>query len=326
MIYLLLGKDDFSKREFFSGLRAAKPVEVLQFEGVGSEKEIMRAASELSLFSQPKLLKILNFMSGVNEDFNLDSFIASLAASTAQGNTFVFIEDALDKRKKQSKAILADKRITAKEFNVPGGADFKKWVEQRAAGYKLSFAPRALDALLTRLGVGQGSFGDELYSLWQADSDLQKLAAFAGGKPVGVADVEALVSENVDDDIFAVTNAIADRNHQAAVAALVNYMDRMPGSDEKAKVISVSGVLAEQFRGVLAVQGLAAARVSDAAIAAQTGYSSGKIFMYKKISQRFDQKKLVQALQKLEILDQEIKTGNSPAALQFFMVVQSAMA
>jgi DNA polymerase-3 subunit delta len=182
-----------------------------------------------------------------------------------------------------------------------------------------------LDIFLARLGVGQGEFGDELYSLWQTDSELKKLATFAAGKPVSAQDVAALVSENVDEDIFAVTNAIADRNRQAAVAALVNYMDRLPGNDEKAKVISISGALAEQFRGVLVVQGMAEQRVPDSAIAAETGYSPGKIFIYKKIAKQFSQEKLRQALQKLEILDLEMKTGNGPAALQFLMIVQSAM-
>ncbi len=323
MIYLMTGKDDFSKREFFEQLKAKEAgADVLIFEGEGSSKDILQATSEQGLFSSKKLFKITNFFSGVNEDFQLDAFLAALAHS---GNTYVFIEDALDKRKKQSKAVTGDKRITAKDFVIPSGPAFSKWVGDRAATYKATFAPKALEQFLSRLGMGQGEFGDELYDLWQADSELQKLATYAAGNAITTEDVAALVSENIAEDIFAVTNAIANRNRPAAITSLVNYMDRLPGNDEKAKIISISGVLAEQFRGVLVVQGMAEQRVPDAAIASDTGYTPGRIFMYKKIAKQFSQAKLISALQKLEILDTEIKTGSSPAALQFLMIVQSAL-
>ena len=42
MVYLLLGKDDFSKREFFGQLKAAQAVEVSEFDGAGAAAEILR--------------------------------------------------------------------------------------------------------------------------------------------------------------------------------------------------------------------------------------------------------------------------------------------
>ena len=187
------------------------------------------------------------------------------------------------------------------------------------------FAPHALDVFLARLGAGQGEFGDELYDLWQADSELKKLATFAAGSPVAAQDVAALVSENVDEDIFAVTNAIADRNRPAAVAALVTYMDRIPGNDEKAKIISISGALPSSSAACSRCRDWLLSACQTAPLQRKLATALAASSSTKKIARQFSEAKLRAALQKLEILDVEMKTGSGPASLQFLMIVQSAI-
>ena len=74
------------------------------------------------------------------------------------------------------------------------------------------------------------------------------------------------------------------------------------------------------------LQNMLQAGDADAEIARASGFSSGKLFIYKKLAQRFSTKKILDTLHKLEMLDVEIKTSSGPAALQFFMIINSLMA
>ncbi len=353
MLYLLLGSDDFSKKEFIEGLKIKQSIKrAVVFDG----SDLVSVALSGDLFGGKQLIIVRDYFSGKaaaagreSADTSMESGDTSAESGDAYAsaasaiikaiksapNDVVFIEEKLDKRKSETKKILANKDLKVMEFAVPEGAEFKKWVSARAKIYGLAFAPGAMDVFMEKLigqqagaGAGYGApvFGSQLlYDLWQVDSELQKLKTFAGDKPVSARDVGALVSENIDDNIFKITNAIGDKNRALAVRYLTDYMDRFAGSDEKTKVISLSGLLAEQFRSILAFANLQERGKSESEIAEATGFAPGKMFVYKKLAKAFGSDKAQQTLRKLELLDEEIKTSQSPAALQFFMIIESAM-
>jgi len=227
-----------------------------------------------NLFGGKKLVKIYDFFSAAAlAGDELDIFISKLSKSS---NATIFIEEKLDKRKSETKKLLANKNIKVLQFEQPQGPEFKKWAENRAQKYGLKFGRGALDLLTQRLGIDAGDFGGVTYDLWQADSELNKLATFS--KEVSAAEVADLVSENVDDNIFKITNAIGDKNKQLATKYLMDYMDRLAGTDEKTKVIGLSGLLADQFRGILLVQDLIAKPAAESEIKACTAFYSAKSF------------------------------------------------
>ena len=63
----------------------------------------------------------------------------------------------------------------------------------------------------------------------------------------------------------------------------------------------------------------------DAEIASLTGFTPGRIFIYKKLSRSIDSKKLLAALKKIEALDVDLKTSNAPASLEFYMIIHGLM-
>jgi DNA polymerase III subunit delta len=319
MIYLLLGSDDFSKREFVNELEKKERLEISSLFDA-TPKDILNDSKSNSLFSSKKLVKVYDFFAANTE--LPEGFIQSLLAS---GNVYIFFEQALDKRKTATKKLLADKTITVKEFNIPSGEEFKKWVVARSATYSLTFEKNALELFFERLGGGKGEFGKEMYSLWQADSELQKLSLYVKDKAVTVENIKVMVPENIEENIFRITNAIGDRNVSAATQYLNEYIDRLPG-DEKAKIISLSALLADQFRNILIIQALTEQGMPEAEISSQTGFASGRLFVYKKLSRGFKKEKLIDALTKLEYLDEEMKSTSGPAALQFFMIVNGLLA
>ena len=307
MIYLLLGIDDFSKKEFLNDLQTKEKLEVVVFTDASALSGLRQAVNDSNLFGGKKLVLAYDFVAGGAVDEKL------LTEFAGSANIVAFIEEKLDKRKAETKKILADKNLKVLEFAVPVGIEFKKWVQERIKALDLKLSGKALDLFLSRLGFGAEGYGEPLYSLWQGGSELCKLKMFAGEAAVSEDDVASLVSENLDENVFAITNAIGDRNKPAAIKALTDYMDRLAG-DDKAKVISLSALLAEQFRNILIVQG-----------GADAGFSSGRAFVYQKLAKNFPKEKMLDALKKLEILDQEVKTSSGPATLQLLMIVESLL-
>ncbi|MDB4939602.1 MAG: polymerase delta subunit [Candidatus Doudnabacteria bacterium] len=337
MIYLLLGSDDFSKKEYVKGLEAKERLEPAVFYDTDGIAALARTATEANLFGGRKIIFGYDFFSKnlVNE--------AVLEEISKNLNIIVFFEEKLDKRKTETKKILAHPKLKVLEFNTLVGAEFRKWVDARANLYGLKFGGRSFDLFLERIGFvggssfaggGAATFGAPAYSLWQVDSELRKLAAFSGGA-VGAAvedkaaalteeNIRDLISENLDENIFAITNALGDKNKAAAIKALTEYIDRLPG-DEKAKIISLSGLLAEQFRSILLIQGLAASGMGEPEMLAASGFASGKLFVYKKLGRNFSALAVRQALRKLEALDQEVKTTSGPANLQMLMIIEALL-
>jgi len=317
MIYLLLGKDDYTKKEFMTELKTREQVAALEYFYEWNEPAVLSAVKNSGLFEKKKMVAVF----GALGKFDLEEFADKLKDSA---NTLIFIEESLDKRKTETKKILANKNLKVQEFEIPAGADFKKWVQNYAKKIELKINPKALDAFLQKMGI-ESAEGERLYNLWQTSFELNKLKTFAESKEITAAEIEELVTENVEENIFKITNAIGDKNRQAAAKYLVEFMDRIPGSDEKSKVISLSGILAEQFRGILTVQGLLAEQLPEVQIMKQTGFSPGRLFVYKKLARNFSGPKLLDTLKKLELLDEEVKTSSGPAALQFLMIINSAI-
>lgn len=327
MIYLLLGKDDFSKKEFLQ--KNSSGFDVFSFDESQNfdADRIFETYISGDLFGGRKLIKLEGALS--DSSFT-ESFFDRLDKEAKQAkdsqNILAFIEESLDKRKKETKAILANKNLKVVEFEIPSGEAFKRWVMDRAKTYEIKFGKGALELFLSRLGLGVGEFGKELYSLWQTDNELKKIKAFAGGKEVTQEDISNLVSENVDDNIFAITRAIGEKNQKQAVQALTSYFDKLPGTDEKTKVISLSGLLAEQFRSVLIIKNLDSEGRSEAEISKATGFTPNRVYMIKKTSRQLDEKRVLDALKKLEYLDEDVKTSAAPAGLQFMMIIRALLA
>lgn len=319
MIYILTGPDDFSKNEFLNDLMQKQKLLVVSFFDDSDQGQIVSAANDSDLFGDKKLVKVYGFLKKLEDS---ESFFNAIADSS---NEIVFIEESLDKRKTETKKILADKRLTVKEFEIPQAAEFKKWLTDRSKKYNLKFGPGAFDLLAERLGISFAQNEEPLYNLWQADSELQKLNLYSEGKEIYKDDVSAMVSENVDENVFKLTNALGDKNKQLALKHLQDYLNSELASDEKSKVIALVGLLSEQFRSMLMIKDSESQRISDADLAKITGYSSGRIFVYKKIAKRFSESKILETLKKLEALDEETKTSDGPVKLQLLMIIESLL-
>jgi DNA polymerase III delta subunit len=320
MLYLLLGSNDYSKKTYINSLTKEAGADLVMF----SEAEELPPVSRLietDLFSKPKVFMLNGLPHLVAED---------LLKIIASPNHIVIAQTALDKRKKENKELLANKAIVLKEFALPHGRELNDWIANRVKELGGTISSAARDSLAIALGrdearetkiAGKVVAVEEVYNLWQAENEIQKLLAFANGKEITEAEVKALVFENGEVDVFSLTNAIADNQKQQAMELMHKFLKDQAGADEKGSIIKLNALLSEQFRNVAVVQDFMARKTSEAEILEATDWKAGRLFVMKKIAAKFQAKKVLEFLNKLEAMDAELKSSQTPPKVLLDLIV-----
>ncbi len=327
MLFFFLGPDNFSKDSQISSLAKKHKAEA-EFFVSAEERPQLSGLFGQDLFSKTKVVVLQNLLAGY--DYNQE-----IADKLVVGkNVIVFEEDKVDKRLSNNKQWLAHKGAEVKQFDLPHGADLDKWITSRAKELNSTISKGAAAFLAKKLGRDDakeiragGPFGkaqgrpeqsrgggkliagEEIYSLWQADSEIRKLIAYANGQEIKEADVNNLVSENGEVDVFKIINAIGDHNKQAALELIGKFLSE---GDTKAQIIQLNALLSEQFRNIYALSDLLARKISDDKILSLTAWKSGRLYVLKKIAGRFKPDIVKQTLNKLAALDKELKTTSTP--------------
>jgi DNA polymerase III delta subunit len=311
MLILLLGPDNFSKKDHISFLAAQEKAEVEFFVDETAPPRLENLL-EQDLFAKKKL----HVLQGLLAKYSLDSAVLEKLINSK--NTIIFLEDKVDKRLASNKLVLANKNVKVKDFTLPHGSELDAWIIKQVKAAGASISKPAANLLAQKLGrddVQETKFGGkvvdvkEVYNLHQAQSEINKLIAYAAGREITPQDVEDLVVEDREVDVLKIVNAIGDRQKGAAFN-LVNEFLR--DGDNKAQVIQLNALLSEQFRNILVVQDFTARNVPEAGILEQTSWKSGRLFVMKKISRAFVPAKVKDCLNKLAALDGELKTSSTP--------------
>jgi DNA polymerase III delta subunit len=325
MITLLLGADDFSKQEYISSLAQNKESDLVMFSDPDSAPGA-GSLLETDLFSRPKIFVLKTMLA----EFGAEEVEKCIASP----NHIIFSINSLDKRKKENKELLANKKIIVKDFSLPHGRELNDWIIARVKSLGGNISHQAADALAVRLGRDNGKETkiagkiiavEEVFNLWQADGEIKKLLAFGAGNEIGVSEISELVSENGEVDVFDLTNAIADNQKQKAMDLLQRFLKEQSASDEKGAIIQLNALLGEQFRNVAMIQDFVASKKSEDEILEATGWKSGRLFVIKKIATKFPAKKIIEFLNKLEALDEELKTSGTPPRVVLDLIVSQLL-
>lgn len=328
MLTILLGPDDFGKRQHVRAAAEKSKAAVGVFYFPDPDVQVRQLAGG-DLFSGPLVYALVGAVAA-------SAIGPEEAAALSRGSNQVFcLEEKLDRRKDQVKQLLKVPGVTVSEFPLPHGSELNRWLKTRAGELKVSLEPQAVEALAVRLGRdeftetragGRVISVTETYSLWQADSELKKLAAYSGGRTVTAEDVERLVPENLVADTLKLANAVADRQRGLAFSLVDRFLSEGQASDEKARIIQLNALLAEQFRNVLAVQDFAARRVPEQEVLKVTGWRSGRLFVLRKVASRFTVERVRELLDKLQHLDLELKSSSMPPRVLLDMILVRLLA
>lgn len=203
-----------------------------------------------------------------------------------------------DKKKTHPLFVFLAKQKYSKKFNNLEGSQLTKWVESELKKRGVKIEKRALEHLIASAGA----------DLWRLNSELGKLAAFAGSKEdktITFGDILLFVSESIDDNVFHFIDALLGRRAKEAIKLLQNQWE---AGEEQAKIF---GAIIWQFRSLLTIKDY---------LALNPGVSSDQIsralclhpFVIKKalaILPGFSFEQLKNIYQKLLEIDLKVKTG-----------------
>src|SRR5438477_28162 len=125
MIYLLYGPEAFLKKQYLSELVAKTGSQLEYHENI--EPDRLKELLEPTLFGVPQILVLEDYLDRIDS--------GTLEFIKDSPKLVTLLENKLDKRKKEAKALLADKKIVSQEFLTPTGDELRKFLTERIKLY-----------------------------------------------------------------------------------------------------------------------------------------------------------------------------------------------
>jgi len=158
------------------------------------------------------------------------------------------------------------------EHAAPRRGDLRGWIIGHAGRVNVKIEVRAAHILAERIGGAVWETDIERGEMTRvADSELRKLATYAGERPIAVEDVEALTMDTRPASVFAITNAVDRREPAAAADALRRALaEGQPG-------LRILASLAGRVSDLIVVRDLAARKTPPAEIARRVGRGNMRV-------------------------------------------------
>ncbi len=240
-VYIFFGEETYLMQQAVEQLRTLLvPAGFEEFNyhrltGKGlTVQELTEAVEAMPMMSQSTFVTVTDM-----DVFKLDeaqrTALVSLLEDFPEYCTLVFLYRQLPykkdgKLKKLTAAVAA--HTTEIEFAPQGRQKLQKWVRRRFAAFDKELDDNAIDHLLFTCG----SLMDGLVP------EINKIAAYAKGKRVTVADIDAVADPVLDARIFDMTNAVTARDYDRAAAVLAELF-RM-----QTEPIAILAVLGRELR------------------------------------------------------------------------------
>ena len=303
MIYFICAADEYLKKHRIQQLSESLKVDLVWFKANQDLPEQYYPGNQ-SLFSGPELPIFDNIW-----------FNSSLVDSTEQWlsskQPLVIVEKNLDKRKKNMVALAENSQVNFEIIKTPEGQDLSRFISDYIANLNGSIQSAAIDNLLELIKPTSVVYGhDTSIDMFRLVNELDKLATYAAGQVINSEMVDKLVVNTFETEVWAVLNAISERNKQKALQKLDCFFYFTDKSGEKTLAIQINSLLADQIRNLLVIKSMVDRQYSEQNIALETGWKPGRIAVLKKLSNKFEKSKLMDILAKLAKLDQELKSTN----------------
>lgn len=270
-----------------------------------------------TLFSKNKFVVFRDIVNGLNKYPESETYLLKSLAHPGAGLALIFVQvENCDKRLRVFKKL----RTLAQtiEFSIPTGRELEKWIAKRLSAEGFVISAEALTEFERKLGPE--------YTLWQVEQELNKLMLYRfGEKSIGADDVRKVVARNINQNVFDLTNLVAEGRGREAVALLEQMLRASAAADQKTQVIQIVGALASQIRSLLLVKEFSA-KSAAAETARVLGWKPGRVWINQKLAEKFSQEKLIQVLLDLCAIDFRLKTSDEPANLLLTLLFQKAAA
>jgi DNA polymerase III delta subunit len=161
---------------------------------------------------------------------------------------------------------------TVVERMAPRRAELAGWTRHRATALGIGIEPRAANLLAERVGGAVWETDVERGEQTRVvDSELRKLATYAGERQIGMEDVEQLTADTRPASVFAITNAVDRREPAAAATALRRALD------EGQPVLRITASLHARIADLIIAGDLAAGGATPAELTRAVGHGSAGV-------------------------------------------------
>jgi DNA polymerase-3 subunit delta len=244
-----------------------------------------------------------------------------------ESNHLVLLEPAPDRDDRQSlerspllRALRSLPGTDLREFRAlrlfgrDSGNEVARWVLERAAVRGIQVERTAAEALSELLGA----------NLWALAGELEKLARYAEGRSITVADVRTLTPAAREAGMFDLVDAAVEGRTPVALRLLRQMLEE--GSENP---IGIHAMIARQLRSLVRAAELIEQGASQAAIGEATGV--GNQWALGKVVRQADalgRRAAEQALREAQSTDHSIKSGvmDAPLALELLLCRLSDLA
>ncbi len=297
--YLLYGEEKYLVALYTEKIRRAllsEEDEMMNLSVMDSPKnidDILATLDTLPFMAEKRLVILKNTGSFVPGD---DYAALADALEGLDTTVAVFVEDKVDKRSRMYREV--SKLGRAVEFRTQPEEVLDKWLCQEAAkaGKRM---PNGVAAYLVHYS------GDDMTKL---EAQLHKLYSYLGERAdITNADINAICTPDIDDNIFAITDAIANKK---AASAMKSYNDLITNGEAAQKILYM---IVRQFRQLLRACILSKEGKGSAEIAGSLGLREGVAYMIVKQSRQFGEETLRKILEELLEMDASSKNGNLDA-------------
>ena len=306
-IYLLYGEEAYLRRQYRDNLKKALVAEddtlnCTSYSGKDiNVNEIVDIAGTMPFFAERRVIIIENsgwLKSG--EDRMVD-LIKNLPDTTY----IVFEESEVDKRSKLYKAVTA--KGYAALCEMQDETMLKKWIMGLLKKENKRITPDALNLLLDKTGTNMENIRREV----------EKLVCYRYfDEGITVEDVEALCIVQVQNKIFDMVEAVAQKRQKEA---LDWYYDLLALKEAPMKILAL---ISRQFHMLLQVKEMRQKGYPETDIAKQTGLNA--YYLKKKYipqAAQFQISQLETALRKCVEAEEDVKTGRMQDILSVELII-----
>jgi len=326
-VYLVYGNENFLKDEIFHALRAA----LVQPETADFNYHVLdpahdQLAQALNLaqtqpFFAERRLVVAKDCSAIvpsrrkgegdgdepeeKPSSSADEALIHYLGAPVESTCLLFLATTVDSRRKTTKALLAKAGVV--ECQPLKDEDAQMWAQQRAQSKGKRLNQAAAHTLVEKIGT----------DLRLLDGEIEKLTLYAGeAREITVADVEAVVPNLSETEVFRLTEAVMLKQRARALALLEQTLRQV---DHPLQILAA---LTNRFRQILLVKALTTRGVPK-----KEGASLARMhpFAYEKMTGHvaaLDRVDVVGAMQRLLEADLAMKSGYDPRLTLETLVVE----
>lgn len=295
-VYLLTGDEGYLIHQIKRALIQALVVagDTMNYHSFDLDRIDLKELSDLALsypfFAEKRVIVLdgVNILKTGKEEF------VDLCNRLPDSTCMIIIEEKVDKRSSAYKWIKKNGYVAEAKKEDLTEEELKKYIAGwfKKAGKKISSKDASF--LVHRIGK----------DLYQLHGEVSKLISYTGKEEeIRREDIEALVTVNIEDKIFELTEAIAAGNHDLVKT---RYQEMILLKEPPLRILYM---MTRQYRILTIVSDMTARRMSDQEIAGAAGIRGFAVRKNKALLRGYDTRNLERILDTCLETENRIKTG-----------------